>query len=143
MNVPRVGVGVLIFDHHRLLLGQRQQSHGNGTWGPPGGHLEFGETFQECALREAKEETGLVIVSPEVVAITNDVFQEANKHYVSIFMKAKHPIDQTVQNIEKDKVIAWEWFNINAIPNNLFLPLKTLLQEKGEGFLLRLQASFV
>lgn len=62
---PAVGVGVLIFnDKKQMLLGKRKGSHGAGTWCNPGGHLEFGESFEQCAIREVEEETGLKIVDP-------------------------------------------------------------------------------
>ncbi len=41
---PKVGLGVLIFKDGKVLLGKRKGAHGEGTWCPPGGHLEFGET---------------------------------------------------------------------------------------------------
>lgn len=134
MNYPRVGIGVLIFNENKILLGQRIKSHGAATWGPPGGHLEYGETFEECAIRETKEETGLVISNPQVMAVTNDVFREENKHYVSIFLCAQYPRDQLVENLESDKVASWEWMAIDSLPEALFLPLKNLFQEKGINF---------
>ena len=140
MSFPKVGIGVLIFDNNKLLLGQRRQSHGAGTWGPPGGHLEFGEHFDECAIRETKEETSLIIYKPTVVAVTNDIFKEDNKHYVSIFLHAKYPSGQIVKSPEQDKIISWEWLDIDFIPDNLFLPLKNLLHEKGKEFLLHLSS---
>ena len=33
-----------------------------GTWVLPGGHIDVGETFEECAVREILEETGIEIV---------------------------------------------------------------------------------
>lgn len=57
-----------------------------GKWSFPGGHLDQGEDFATCAKRETLEETGLLIRALEVVAMTNDVFHEADKHYISIFM---------------------------------------------------------
>ncbi|CEG56993.1 nucleotide triphosphate diphosphatase NUDT15 [Legionella fallonii] len=134
MNHPKVGIGVLIFQDTKILLGQRIKSHGLSTWGPPGGHLEYGETFEECAIRETKEETGLVISNPTVIAVTNDVFKEEQKHYVSIFLRAKYPQGQMVENLEQDKVASWEWIDIDLLPENLFLPLKNLLQAKGRAF---------
>ena len=63
-NKPRVGLGVLIFNSkNQILLGKRIGSHGESTWAPPGGHLEFGESFEACATREAFEETGLKILN--------------------------------------------------------------------------------
>lgn len=135
MNYPKIGIGVLLFKGESLLLGKRNMTHGSQSWGPPGGHLEFGESFEECAIREVKEETGLIISCPKFTAITNDIFDEENKHYVSIFLNARYPNEQQIQNLEPDKVIAWDWIAINRLPDNLFLPLKNLLEEKGIQFL--------
>ncbi|MFM9634943.1 nucleotide triphosphate diphosphatase NUDT15, partial [Streptomyces galilaeus] len=56
----RVGVGCLVVnDQNHILLGLRLGEYGKGTWGMPGGHLEFGETIEECCVREVKEETDL------------------------------------------------------------------------------------
>ncbi len=133
MNFPKVGIGVLIFnDKQQMLLGMRKNAHGENTWGPPGGHLELGESFQECAIREAYEETGLKICNPKVVGVTNDIFSEKNKHYVSIFLMANCPIGQSAQILEPDKVAVWEWFDLWRLPNNLFLPLQNLIKNEYE-----------
>ncbi|MEO6887730.1 MAG: NUDIX domain-containing protein [Ktedonobacteraceae bacterium] len=69
---PSIGVGVIIRDGDQVLLMKRQNSHGAGTWSMPGGHLEYGETPQECAIREAEEEVGVCIADPSFCTITND-----------------------------------------------------------------------
>jgi 8-oxo-dGTP diphosphatase len=128
MHMPRVGIGVLIFNvKNELLLGQRLNSHGANTWSPPGGHLEFGESFEACAIREAAEETRLQIKNPRVIGVTNDIFQADNKHYVSIFLRAAYPETQTIINNEPDKTTGWEWFDIEKLPENLFLPLANFI----------------
>ena len=54
-----VGVLVMIFDeHHRLLLQHRTDDN---TWDFPGGYMELGESTEETARREVREETGLEI----------------------------------------------------------------------------------
>lgn len=58
---PKVGVGVLIVKGSSVLLGKRKGSAGAGTWATPGGHLEFGESWAQCAVREVHEETGLTL----------------------------------------------------------------------------------
>jgi 8-oxo-dGTP diphosphatase len=60
-----------------------------GQWSFPGGHLDQGEDLFTCAERETLEETGLEIRATKVIAVTNDVFVEANKHYVTIFVKGE------------------------------------------------------
>jgi len=138
MNYPKVGIGVLIFNEQNILLGKRIASHGVGTWSPPGGHLEFGESFEECALREVQEETGLTLTHPEFLAVTNDVFADENKHYVTIFMVAQAPEDQVVKNMEPEKTASWEWINIHKLPARLFMPLQTLIKDDGMEMLMEL-----
>lgn len=130
MTTPRVGIGVLIFKDSFLLLGKRLLNHGTSTWAPPGGHLEFGETFECCAIREVKEETNLNILNPQVIGVTNDIFADDNKHYVSIFLIAKYNGGK-IESLEPEKVLSWEWFDKNNLPDNLFLPLKNLLKNQS------------
>jgi 8-oxo-dGTP diphosphatase len=141
MNHPKIGIGVLIFNGQKILLGKRIKNHGLNTWSAPGGHLEFGESFEECGIREVKEETGLTISTPEFLAVTNDIFADDNMHYVTIFLIAHYPEDQTVTNPEPDKTENWEWFDINSLPDKLFLPLQNLIAGEGIEFLLELTSA--
>lgn len=133
-NEPKVGIGVLIFNSkHEILLGKRIGSHGEFSWGPPGGHLDFGETIEICAIRETQEETGLTIKNPKFLAITNDFFEKEQKHYISIFMRADYMLEQMIENKEPHKIEEWLWFDINKLPVPLFLPLRQLIEGKGYG----------
>lgn len=58
------------------------------TWALPGGHLEFGESFETCSKREILEETGLKIRGVRFLTAMNSVFEAEGKHYVTIFMAA-------------------------------------------------------
>lgn len=42
-----------------------------------------------CAAREAEEETGLRTRGVRVKNVTNSVFEEANKHYITIFVECE------------------------------------------------------
>ncbi|POG81902.1 NUDIX hydrolase domain-like protein [Rhizophagus irregularis DAOM 181602=DAOM 197198] len=97
---PRVGVGVFVIRGNKFLVGKRKGSHGAGTWEIPGGHLEFGETFSDCAKREILEETNLEIKNIKYQTVTNEIMHNENKHYVSIYMKAE-VVDENVEPAHK------------------------------------------
>lgn len=125
-NLPQVGVGVLVIRDRLILLGKRISSHGTGTWAAPGGRLEFGETLEDCARRELREETGLTASSIELGPYSNDVFCEANRHFLTVFVIA-HSVSGTPQNLEPDKCEGWAWFQWDNFPTPLFKPVQTLL----------------
>lgn len=126
----RVGVGVLIEREGQLLMLRRKNVHGSGTWSTPGGHLDFGESFEECAKREAKEETDIDVFDIEFVAITNDYFEKENRHYITVWMKAS--AQAGTENInaayEMDQV---GWFPWKELPSPLFGPLEKLMTGKS------------
>lgn len=123
---PYVGVGVLISKEKRVLLIRRSSAHGEGTWSPPGGHLEYGESPQECAIREAQEEAGVTIAHPVFRAITNDVFETEQRHYLTVWMEGTYAAGKpTVQSSRELSEIGW--FPWDALPEPLFLPFEHLL----------------
>lgn len=138
MTQPKIGVGVLIVREGRLLLGRRKGSHGADFWAAPGGHLEFGETPEECAQREVLEETGLVVGKMAKITFTNDFFTAERKHYVTLFMLAERT-SGTPETREPDKCAGWQWFSAAELPQPLFAPLETLHQQ-GELLPLLAQA---
>ena len=79
---PVVGVQVVIVKDRSVLLQRRAGSFGAGTWGLPGGHLEFGESFEAAAEREVFEETGLKVFGLRTMTSVNTPY--GSTHYVQI-----------------------------------------------------------
>ena len=125
IEILLVGVGVIIIRNGLILLGERIGSHGAGTWALPGGHLEFGESVAECAIREVREETGLELRSIHPAPYTNDVFAAEGKHYVTLFVVAQSASGEPVV-CEPNKCSGWHWFHWTELPTPLFQPLATL-----------------
>lgn len=126
-RIPRVGIGVFVFKEGKFLMGCRKGAHGDGTWSIPGGHLEFGETIEQGAQREVEEETGLKISDIKIAGITNDIFKNEDKHYITIWVTSfwKSGIPKIM---EPDKFLNLEWNSFENLPENLFLPWKELLK---------------
>jgi len=122
----RVGIGVFIIKDGKFLMQKRQGSHGSGSWSVPGGHLEFGESFEETARREVKEETNLEIKNIRFGAVTNDMFAEDDKHYVTIWVISEWASGE-LENLEPNKCTAQQWNTFDDLPEPLFLPWNQLL----------------
>jgi 8-oxo-dGTP diphosphatase len=126
----RVGVGVLVLRGGRVLLGLRRGSHGAGTWAPPGGHLEYGESVEACARREAAEETGLALGAVTLGPYTVDTFPAERRHYVTLFALCGDAAGEP-RVLEPAKCERWAWHDWAALPEPLFAPLASL---RSTGF---------
>lgn len=116
---PRIGVGVIILNSDgNILVGRRKGSFAQ-KYSIPGGGIDMGETFENTAIREIKEETNLDIVDPKVIAVTNNLetYREEGKHYISIVLLAKN-FSGELKNMEPEKCEDWAWVD----PNNLPMP---------------------
>lgn len=87
-ELPLVGVGAIIIEGDRVLLVKRAHPPIQGQWSIPGGVLEVGEMVREAAVREAREETGLVVEPGELLGIYDRILRDPEQrvqyHYVLI-----------------------------------------------------------
>ena len=137
---PGVGLGVILMRSGYVLLGKRKNAHGEGTWSFPGGHIEFGESLVDCAIREMEEETGLLphnynfVELTKPFAATNDIFSKENKHYITLYLRASH-ISGIPEVMEPNKCEKWEWFGWNKLADlDLFTPVANLRKERYNPF---------
>lgn len=128
---PRVGVSLLVVRGASYLLGRRLGSHGTGEWGTPGGHQEFGEAYEETAIRELAEECGrnLLISQPRFLCLTNltQYTETSGRHYADVALVC-HWLDGEPEVMEPEKCAEWKWFSLwgppaqpafGAVPNML------------------------
>ena len=85
---PIVGVGGVIFDGASVLLAQRGQEPGKGTWSLPGGAVELGEQLIDALKREIREEIGIEIEVGGLIRVLDRIIQDEEKriryHYVIV-----------------------------------------------------------
>ena len=132
LRVPNVGVGIIVRKDSKVLLMKREHTHGSGCWSTPGGHLEFGESLEQCAQRELLEETDIHAKAIKFLAITNDLFEREDKHYLTVWMEGQYMSGDAIVNAPNE-MSAVGWFEWDRLPEPLFLPLRNLLNGNCYG----------
>ena len=135
---PRVANGAV--GDFRILGGLRKGSHGAGQWALPGGWLEKGEEFLDCALRELREETGIAPSDSDLPTrgeskaraagtlpfVANNT-QMDGVHSVTVFCYVKLKDARTEARVaEPDKCEEWRWCSREELAElPLFWPADT------------------
>ena len=109
-ELPLVGVGAIVIDGDRVLLVKRAHPPIQGQWSIPGGVLEVGEMVREAAVREAREETGLLVEPGELLGVYDRILrnteQRVQYHYVLIDFLCR-PVEGTLQAASDAAEVRW------------------------------------
>ncbi len=84
MKTPLLAVDCVILFEGGIVLIRRKNPPFQGCYALPGGFVEVGESTQDAAIREAREETGLNIELLRLVGVYSDPHRDPRGHVVSI-----------------------------------------------------------
>lgn len=90
MTQPLIALDSVVLDSDgRVLVIRRKNPPYQGQYALPGGFMEYGETVEQGAARELKEETGLVAVSQQLIGVYSNPDRDPRGHVVSIAFLTK------------------------------------------------------
>ncbi len=108
-----------------VLLGRRKNCYGDGTWGLPGGHLEYGESIIECAKREIKEEIGIEVAELKLISVIDNIDERGHYLHVSFLLEQ---FSGEIRCMEPYFCSEWKFFDISNLPQDLFKPHQRIFQ---------------
>ena len=126
-----VGVGVVFVRQGKVFLAKRRGAHGEDTWASAGGHLEFGETLEECARREAMEEFGVLVGELRVLCLSNIIAY--NRHYVDVEFLGDIGDQEPVPDASGGSFGDYGWYPLSSPPQPLFEPMRLALESLLSG----------
>jgi ADP-ribose pyrophosphatase YjhB (NUDIX family) len=109
-ELPLVGVGAIIIQNDRVVLVKRAHPPIQGQWSIPGGVLEVGELVREAAIREAREETGLIVEPADLLGVYDRILrnqeQRVQYHYVLVDFLCR-PVGGELQAASDATEVRW------------------------------------
>ena len=128
VQFPRVGVGVLLVDElGRVFLTLRKLPPEAHCWSILGGKLDFLESLEQCAIREAREEAGVEIVIERLLCVTDHRLPGENQHWVSPAFLGRI-VSGEARNCEPQKTSDVRWFPLTDLPPNLTITARNAIQ---------------
>jgi len=108
-------IAVVVRDD-RVLLVRRANPPDAGKWGFPGGKIEAGERLEEAALRELREETGVIAEAIRVFSAVDALDYSADgslrQHFVLIAVLCRWMGGEPVAG---DDALEAAWFDLHGL----------------------------
>ncbi|HEY1662504.1 MAG TPA: 8-oxo-dGTP diphosphatase MutT [Verrucomicrobiae bacterium] len=124
LNPVEVSAALLFRDGKLLIAQRRKDSHLGGLWEFPGGKREAGETFEECLVREIREELGVEIS-------VGGLFEEITHEYPGKTVHLKFFICRLVSGEPQPlDCAAIQWIDQRGLSDHPFPPADARLLEK-------------
>lgn len=97
----------------RVLLGMKRRGFGAGRWNGFGGKVQPGETIPEAAVRETREECGIVLAQMEEMGVHE--FEFAHERGAILEVHTFRADTWEGEPVETEEMRP-QWFSIDAIP---------------------------
>ncbi len=128
-NIPASYL-TLIKGNKILLLRRYNTGYEDGNYSMIAGHVDPGETFTQCIIREAEEEAG-ILLKPKDLEVVHVMHRNSgtseNNERVDVFFIAEK-WDGEITNKEPHKCDDLSWFDLDNIPENIIPYIKQVIE---------------
>lgn len=114
-----------------LLLRRFNTGYEDGNYSVVAGHLDADETVTQAAIREAAEETG-VILTPADIHIVHVMNRKSEDERIDFFMAIHHWAGE-LTNTEPHKCDDLAWFPLDRLPANIVPYVRFALENYQNG----------
>ncbi|WP_010093502.1 NUDIX hydrolase [Ornithinibacillus scapharcae] len=132
--MKRVDVAyVLLFDEkNKKVLMVKNKGQNSSYYTLPGGAVEYGETLEEAAIREVKEETGLDVKIEGIFTVSEAFFEERGHHTI-LFTFIGKIIGGEMSISFPEEIEEITWMELDLAENSILIPieLKGLINKKS------------
>jgi mutator protein MutT len=127
MKPVTIGARVMIIKNDSVLLVKHTyQNH----YFLPGGMVKRGETFEQAARRELKEEVGIDLKEIKLFGVYNNFYESKNDSIV-VFLCLEY---QLKDNKNKDiEIETFNFFKLNELPKDISPGTRRRIEEYSEG----------
>jgi ADP-ribose pyrophosphatase YjhB (NUDIX family) len=130
---PAIATSIALIKDKKILLAKRRVEPQKGMWDILGGFVDAGESIEECAVREMKEEAGLNVEIEEYLGSMADVY--GGRPTTPVMFRVKS-IDGHKKPIAQDDVEELRWFSLNEIPKNIAFENVKIIISKVKKYLI-------
>jgi ADP-ribose pyrophosphatase YjhB (NUDIX family) len=120
--VPTVDI-IIEMDGGIILIQRKNPPYG---WALPGGFVDYGESLEEAAVREAREETSLDVQLISQLKAYSDPSRDPRQHTISVVFRARVKAGLPLAS---DDALEVGIFNRNNLPENLAFDHSKILRD--------------
>ena len=115
-KIPSVTTDIFIFDDDfNFILIKRKNNPYKDCWALPGGFVEYGESVENAAIREAKEETSIDVELKELVNIYSEPNRDPRGHTITVAYIAKGNISNMKADSDAKEIGIFSCEKLNEI----------------------------
>ena len=125
-----IGVNIILLDkNNNVLLGKRSgDRRGSGNWSLIGGKLKKGESIEDTAQRELKEEINIDVAKEDIYTVNMSTSIDSDGTQFILIGTVVNSWNGEIENMEKDKCDELRFFPLNELPENMFYATKSNLE---------------